>query len=59
MNEENEWDQIADTVEGQIEGVMREEIVEAFKYLNIGKAHGLTNAYAKIILASGDVGLEC
>ena len=32
MNEENEWDQISDayTVEGPIERVMREEIMEAF-----------------------------
>ena len=35
MNEENEWEQIADgdTVEGAIERVMREEIMVAFKYL--------------------------
>ena len=33
MNEENEWDQMADTnaVEGPIERVMREDIIEAFK----------------------------
>ena len=31
MNEENEWDQIADAVEGSIERVMREDIMEAFK----------------------------
>ena len=31
MNEENEWDQIADTVEGPIERVVREEIMEVFK----------------------------
>ena len=37
MNEENELDQIADAVEGPIEGVMREEIMEAFKYVKIGK----------------------
>ena len=40
MNEENEWDQIADTVEGPIERMMREEIMEALKYLKIGKAPG-------------------
>ena len=38
MNEENEWDQIADTVVGPIVRVMREEIMEAFNYLKIGKA---------------------
>ena len=35
MTEENEWDLIADadTVEGPIERVMREEIVEVFKFV--------------------------
>ena len=56
MNKENEWDKIIDTdaVEGQIERVMREEIMKAFKYLKIGKAPGPTEAYAETILASGD-----
>ena len=60
MNEENELDQIADayTVEGPIERVMREEIMEAFKYLKIGKASGQTEVNAEIILASGDVGIR-
>ena len=53
MNEENEWDQIADAdaVEGPIERVMREEIMEAFKYLKIGKATGPTEVHAEMILA--------
>ena len=57
MNEENEWDQIADAdaVQGSIERVMTEEIMEAFKYLKIGKAPGPTEAYAEMILASGGV----
>ena len=55
MNEENELDQIADTVEGPIERVMREEIMEVFKYLKIGKAPEPTEAYAEIIPSSGDV----
>ena len=46
LNEENEWDQIV---------VMRGEIMEAFKYLTIGKAPGPTDVYAEMILASGDV----
>ena len=59
MNEENEWDQIADadTVMGPIERVMREEIMKAFKYLRTEKASGLTEVYAKMILASGDIGI--
>ena len=60
MNEENEWDKItdADAVEGPIERVMKEEIVEAFKYLKIGKAPVPTEVYAEMILASGEVGIR-
>ena len=36
----------------------REEIMEAFKYVMIGKAPGLTEVYAEMILASGDVGIR-
>ena len=54
MNEENELDQIADTVEGPIKRVMLEEITEAFKHLKIGKAPGPSEVYAKMILASED-----
>ena len=55
MKEDNEWDKIADTVEGPIERVMREDIVEAFRHTKIGKAPGPTEDYAKTILASGNV----
>ena len=60
MNEENEWDQIADadTAQGPIERVLREGIMEAFKHLTIGKALGPTEVYAEMILASGDVGIR-
>ena len=49
LNEDNEWGQIADadTVEGPIERVMREEIMEAFKYLKIGKALGYLKSMQK------------
>ena len=59
MNEENELDQIADAdaVDGPIERVMRDEIMEKFKYLTIGKVPGPTEAYTEMILASGDVGI--
>ena len=59
MKEENEWDQIAeaDAVEGPIERLMREEIVEAFKYLKIGMTSGHTEVYAEMILVCGDVGI--
>ena len=58
MNEENEWDQIADNVVGPIERVMREEIMEAFNYLKIGKAPGPSKVYAYMILARGDIGIS-
>ena len=59
MSEENEWDQIVDvdTVEGPIERVMREEIMETFIYLKIGKVPEPTEVYAEMIQASGDVGV--
>ena len=56
MNEENELDQIADA-DGLIERVMRDEIMEEFKYLTIGKVPVPTEAYTEMILASGDVGI--
>ena len=60
MNEKNEWDQMVDTdtAEGPIKRVMREEIMEVFKHLKIGKAPVPSEAYAKMILASGDVGIR-
>ena len=59
-NEENKREQIsdADNVEGPIEGVMREEITEALKYLKIGKAPWPSEVYAVMIVASGDVGIN-
>ena len=49
MNEENEWDQIADahTAEGPIERVMGEEIEEAFSHLKIGMPPGPSEVYIK------------
>ena len=60
LNEKNEWDQIADAdaVEGPIERVMNEEMMEAFKYLKIGKAPGPTEVNVEMILASGDIGIR-
>ena len=54
MNEETEWDQIVDaaTLEGPKQIQMREEIMEAFKYLMIGKSPASTEAYTQMILAS-------
>ena len=58
MNGENEWVQIAETIDGPIERVMREEIMEMFKHLKIGKSPGPTVVYAEMILARGDVGIR-
>ena len=59
MNEENELDQIADAdvLDGPIERVMRDEIMEEFKYVMIGKVPVPTEVYTEMILASGDVGI--
>ena len=60
MNEENEWDQIADadTVQGPIERVLRERIMEAFKHLSTVMASEQSEVDAEMILASGDVGIK-
>ena len=58
MSEENEWYHIADTVQGQIERVLKEEIMEAFKHLKVGIVTGSSEVYVEIILASGVVGIR-
>ena len=60
MKEEKEWDQTADadTVEGSIERVMREEIMETCKHLKIEKAPGLSEVYAEMTPPGGDVGIK-
>ena len=60
MHEENEWDQIADAdnAEGQIQRVMRQEMMDVFKQLKIGKTPGSSEVNAETIPASGDVGIE-
>ena len=50
--------QNANTVDRPIENVMREEIMETFKYLKIEKASGPTEVYAEMISASGNVGIR-
>ena len=60
MNDEIEWEQIADavSVEGPNERVTREDILEVFQYMKIRKEPGGTEAYAEMILASGDAGIR-
>ena len=59
MNDENELDEIEDTytVERLSERLMRENIVEVFKHLKIGKALGPSEVYAEMILTSGEIRL--
>ena len=51
VNEENEWDKIADadTVKGPIQRVLSEEIMEAFKHLKIATASGPIEIYAGLM----------
>ena len=60
LNEDNELDQAADAdaVQGQIERVLTEEILDALKHLRIGKTSGPSDVYAEMILASGDIGIR-
>ena len=55
MNEEIEWDEMEDTVRGPRERVLRDELLEAFNHMKIGKAPGPSEAFAEMNLASGDV----
>ena len=43
---------------GQIEGVMRDEIMGTLKHLKILKAPGSSRVYVGLILIGGDVGIS-
>ena len=60
MNEENEWDQRveANLVEGPVERVSREEVVEAIGEMKAGKAAGPSEVSVEMIKASGAIGIE-
>ena len=57
MNEENEWDRMVETdlVEGPVETVVRDEIVEAMQSMKSGKATGVS---VEMIVASGEIGVK-
>ena len=57
MNEENEWDHMVETdvVEGQVETVARNEIVEAMQKMKSGKATGPSEVSVEMIVASGKI----
>ena len=59
MNNENDWDHVkaASMVEGPIKNVNRKEMAMAIKVMKPGKAAGPSEVCAKMIFASGEVGL--
>ena len=60
MNEENEWDRMVETdvVEGPMEKVVRNEIVEAIQSMKSGKATGPSEVTVEMIVASGEIGVK-
>ena len=60
MIEENEWDRMVETdvVEGSVERVARNEIVEAIQSMKSGKATGTSGVSVEMIVESGDIGVK-
>ena len=60
MNEENEWDRMVETglVEGPVEKVVRNEIVEAVQSMKSGKATGTSEISVEMIVASREIGVK-
>ena len=60
MNEENGWDHVVETdvLEGPVEKVAHNEIVEAMLKMKSGKATGPSEVSAKMIVASGKIWVE-
>ena len=60
MNEENEWDHMVETdeVEGPVEKVACNEIVEAIQRMESGKATGPSDVSVEMIVASGEIGVK-
>ena len=60
MNEENEWDGIAEAavVHGPLERVTEEEVKDAIKHMKLGRAAGVSGVAVEHIAASGMVGVE-
>ena len=59
MNVENEWDEMAkaDMVEGPVEEVTYEEVMEAMNKMKLGKAAGPSEVNMDMIMASGKFGV--
>ena len=60
MNEENERDRMVETdlVEGPVEKVARNKIVEAIQRMKSGKATGPSEVSVEMIVASGKIGVK-
>ena len=60
MNEKNEWDHMVETdvVEGPVEKVAHNEIVEAMQRMKSGKAAGPSEVSVEMIVASGEIGVK-
>ena len=59
MKVENEWDQMVevDMLEGPVEGVTDEEVMEALNKMKLGKAAGPSEVNMDMIIASGTFGV--
>ena len=57
MNEENEWDHMVETdiVEGPVEKVARNEIIEAMQRMKSGKATAPSEVSVEMIVARGEI----
>ena len=57
MNEENKWDCVVETdlVEGPVEKVVRDEIVEAMQSMKSRKATGTSEVSVEMIVGSGEI----
>ena len=60
MDEENEWDHMVETdlVEGPLEKVACNEIVETMQKMESGKAIGPSEVNVEMIVASGEIGVK-
>ena len=60
MNEENDWDHDVegDSVEGPVDCVHREEVLQALTEMNTAKAPGLSQVSLELFAASWGVGIQ-
>ena len=60
MNDENKWNNTVETdvVEGPVEKVPRNEIVETMQKMKLGKATGPSEVSVETIVSSNKIGLK-